>query len=163
MAVQILIPTPLRPFTGGLDTLALEASTVGELLSALTSRHPELKRHLYADDGRLRSFVNIYVNDDDIRHLEREATTVTPADTVSIVPSVAGGSPAVQEGLPELTHEEIQRYSRHLIMPEVGLDGQRRPLRELLSDEPLHQRHVDVEFSGLELIGSEQAGGSSAF
>ena len=125
-AVQILIPTPLRPFTGGLDTLALEASTVGELLSALTSRHPELKRHLYADDGRLRSFVNIYVNDDDIRHLEREATTVTPADTVSIVPSVAGGSPAVQEGLPELTHEEIQRYSRHLIMPEVGMDGQRR-------------------------------------
>ncbi|HLB85436.1 MAG TPA: molybdopterin-synthase adenylyltransferase MoeB, partial [Steroidobacteraceae bacterium] len=72
-----------------------------------------------------RSFVNIYVNDEDIRHLDREQTALTAGDTISIVPSVAGGSGAAVDA-PELTREEVQRYSRHLIMPEVGVDGQRK-------------------------------------
>jgi len=75
--------------------------------------------------GRLRSFVNIYVNDEDIRHLDREQTQLSAGDTISIVPSVAGGSGAAVDA-PELTREEVQRYSRHLIMPEVGVDGQRK-------------------------------------
>jgi adenylyltransferase/sulfurtransferase len=87
---------------------------------------------LYNEQGKLRSFVNIYVNDDDIRYLQKEATPVAAGDTVSIIPSVAGGSPAVEEtsGLgrmgAELTNDEVKRYSRHLIMPEVGVDGQRK-------------------------------------
>src|SRR5919109_1233218 len=113
MPTRILIPTPLRPFTDGRDSVELEGATIGDLLKALIAQHGDLKRHLYADDGRLRNFVNIYVNDEDIRHLQREATPVTPKDTVSIVPSVAGGSTIVEREAPELTREEIQRYSRH--------------------------------------------------
>src|SRR3982750_1119547 len=126
MATRILIPTPLRPFTGARDTVELEGATIGDLLKALIARHADLRRHLYSDEGKLRNFVNIYVNDEDIRHLQRESTPVTPKDTVTIVPSVAGGSTLVERDSPELTREEIQRYSRHLIMPEVGVDGQRR-------------------------------------
>ncbi|CAN5779154.1 molybdopterin-synthase adenylyltransferase MoeB [soil metagenome] len=127
MANRILIPTPLRPYTGGAETLELEGGTVGELLQALIAQHGDLKRHLYNEDGRLRSFVNVYLNDEDIRHLQKADTPVSPGDTISLVPSVAGGSttPAEREA-PELTREEVQRYSRHLIMPEVGVEGQRR-------------------------------------
>src|SRR3982751_1268796 len=126
MATRILIPTPLRPYTDGSDTVELEGATFGDLLKALIARYGDLRRHLYSDEGKLRNFVNIYVNDEDIRHLQRESTPVTPKDTVTIVPSVAGGSTLVERDSPELTREEIQRYSRHLIMPEVGVDGQRK-------------------------------------
>jgi adenylyltransferase/sulfurtransferase len=130
MATRILIPTPLRPFTGQQRAVSAEGRTVGELLQQLTMDHVELRPHLFGPDGRLRSFVNVYVNDEDIRYLQREGTPVTDRDTVSIVPSVAGGAPATAapaaSDLPALTNEEVQRYSRHLIMPEVGVDGQRR-------------------------------------
>jgi sulfur-carrier protein adenylyltransferase/sulfurtransferase len=126
MAHRVLIPTPLRPYTDQRDAVEVEGTTVGELLTALTSRYTDLRRHLYSDDGKLRSFVNVYVNDDDIRYLDREATSLKSGDVVSIVPSVAGGTPTAVETAPELTHEEVQRYSRHLILPEVGPDGQRR-------------------------------------
>ena len=125
MAVTVLIPTPLRPFVGGKDALQLEAQSVGELLQRLTGEHTELRRHLFADDGRLRSFVNIYVNDRDIRQLAQQNTRVAAGDTVSIIPSIAGGTATVDE-LPKLSHEEILRYSRHLILPDVGVEGQRR-------------------------------------
>ena len=127
MAHRVLIPTPLRPYTNQQDTVEIEGATVGELLSALTSRYSDLRRHLYSDEGKLRSFVNVYVNDDDIRYLDREATALKAGDVVSIVPSVAGGAPtATETAAPELTSEEVQRYSRHLILPEVGVDGQRK-------------------------------------
>jgi molybdopterin/thiamine biosynthesis adenylyltransferase/rhodanese-related sulfurtransferase/molybdopterin converting factor small subunit len=128
MPYRVLIPTPLRPYTGNQDAVEVEGQTVGEALSALTSRYGDLRRHLYADDGKLRSFVNIYINDDDIRYLDRDATVLQQGDVISIVPSVAGGAPvaAAETALPELTTDEYQRYSRHLILPEVGLDGQRR-------------------------------------
>ena len=127
MAYRVLIPTPLRPYTGQQDAVELEGGTVGEILSALTSRYAELRRHLYADDGKLRHFVNVYVNDDDIRYLDREATALKSGDVISIVPSVAGGAPVTEAAAtPELSNAEIERYSRHLILPEVGIDGQRR-------------------------------------
>ncbi len=126
MPTTIYIPTPLRPYTEKLDAVQVEGATVREALAALTTRYPELRRHLYADDGHLRRFVNLYVNDDDIRFLEREATPLKPGDTISIIPSVAGGSDAVAEPLPSLSHGEVKRYSRHLIMPEVGMEGQRK-------------------------------------
>ncbi len=125
MAVTVLIPTPLRPFVGGRDAVELEGGSVGELLDRLTGEHAALKAHLFATDGRLRSFVNVYVNDRDIRQLAQRETPVKPGDTVSIIPSIAGGT-AVAEALPKLSHEEILRYSRHLILPDVGVEGQRK-------------------------------------
>src|SRR5438270_3804291 len=128
MATKILIPTPLRPFTDKKDAVDAEGTTVGELLADLTTKHPGLKAHLYSAEGKLRSFVNIYVNDEDIRYLQKEQTPIKPGDSVSIIPSVAGGAPTAEAPvtLPELTKDEIKRYSRHLILPEVGLDGQRK-------------------------------------
>src|SRR5207248_1356378 len=125
MAVTVLIPTPLRPFVGGRDTLELEGGSVGELLDRLTGEHAALKPHLFATDGRLRSFVNVYVNDRDIRQLAQRETPVQSGDTVSIIPSIAGGT-AVADVLPKLSHEEILRYSRHLILPDVGVEGQQK-------------------------------------
>src|SRR5215471_13919690 len=123
---KILIPTPLRPYTDKQDAVDASGTTVGELLADLTTRHAGLKPHLYNEQGKLRSFVNVYVNDEDIRYLQKEQTPVTAADTVSIIPSVAGGAPTVLEDLPTLTNDEVKRYSRHLIMPEVGVEGQRK-------------------------------------
>ena len=91
MSVKVMIPTPLRPYAGKQDSVQLQATTVGEALSALTSQFSELKKHLYSDDGRLRSFVNVYVNDEDIRYLQKDKTPVREGDVVSIVPSIAGG------------------------------------------------------------------------
>jgi adenylyltransferase/sulfurtransferase len=91
MAVKVIIPTPLRSYTGKQDSVELHAATVGEALTALTNRFGDLKKHLYADDGRLRSFVNVYVNDEDIRHLQKDKTRLSEGDTISIVPSIAGG------------------------------------------------------------------------
>src|SRR6202023_2292487 len=140
MAQKILIPTPLRPYTDKKDAVDADGATVGELLADLIVRHAGPKAHLFNDQGKLRSFVNIYVNDDDIRYLAKEQTPVKAGDTVSIIPSVAGGvettidrGARLQSGatvapreLPQLTNDEVGRYSRHLIMPEVGVDGQRR-------------------------------------
>ncbi len=88
---KILIPTPLRQFTGNADTVEAAGATVGELLGALIAAHPDLKKNLYNDEGKLRSFVNVYVNDEDIRYLAKEKTEVAAGDTVSIIPSIAGG------------------------------------------------------------------------
>src|ERR671910_323693 len=127
MSNRVLIPTPLRPFTGKNEVVEVRGGTVGELLADLTRQYDGLKKHLYTDDGRLRSFVNVYINDEDIRYLEKEQTPVQPGDTISIIPSVAGGvGLAVEPELPTLSNDEVKRYSRHLIMPEVGLDGQRK-------------------------------------
>ena len=126
MATKINIPTPLRPFTGKQDVVEVDGATVGELLGHLTSKHEGLKKHLYNDEGKLRSFVNIYLNDEDIRYLDREQTAVKPGDTLSIIPSVAGGIGAAEAPPVTLNADEIKRYSRHLILPEVGMEGQKK-------------------------------------
>ena len=126
MSVLVHIPTPLRPYVEGLDGIATDHGTVAEVLEQLTNEHTKLKAHLFQQDGRLRNFVNVYVNDQDIRDLDGEATRVADGDEVSIVPSIAGGAAPVDTALPPLSHEEVLRYSRHLILPEVGPEGQRR-------------------------------------
>jgi molybdopterin converting factor small subunit len=92
MPVKVMIPTPLRAYAGKQESVQLQAGTVGEALSALTSQFADLKKHLFTDDGRLRSFVNVYVNDEDIRYLQKDQTPVREGDVVSIVPSIAGGA-----------------------------------------------------------------------
>jgi molybdopterin converting factor small subunit len=90
--MKILIPTPLRQYADKKDAIDVSGSTVGEALSNLTSRYSDLKKHLYNDDGKLRAFVNVYLNDEDIRYLGKENTPVQDGDTLAIVPSIAGGS-----------------------------------------------------------------------
>ena len=92
MAVKVIIPTPLRQYAGKQESVEVNAKTVAEALNSLTSQFGDLKRHLYSDEGKLRSFVNVYVNDEDIRYLQKEETAVQKGDTISIVPSIAGGS-----------------------------------------------------------------------
>jgi molybdopterin/thiamine biosynthesis adenylyltransferase/molybdopterin converting factor small subunit len=121
---KVLIPTPLRQFTEKLDSVELAGGTVGEVLSALTAQFPDIRKQLFNDEGKLRSFVNVYLNDEDIRYLKKDATPVAATDTLSIVPSIAGGSTMVAPPPVTLSNDEILRYSRHLIMPEVGMDGQ---------------------------------------
>ena len=89
---RILIPTPLRQFAEKQDTVEAAGATVAEVLAALTTRFPDLKKQIYNDEGKLRSFVNVYLNDDDIRYLQKNETPVAPTDTLSIVPSIAGGA-----------------------------------------------------------------------
>lgn len=88
---KILIPAPLRQYTGQQAQVEAAGATVAEALAQLTSTHPDLRKHLYNDEGKLRSFVNVYVNDEDIRYLKKEATPLQRGDTVSLVPSIAGG------------------------------------------------------------------------
>ena len=89
--MKILVPTPLRQYAGKQSAIDVQAATVGEALNALTSTYPDLRKHLYSDEGRLRAFVNLYLNDDDIRYLQNDQTVVKESDTLSIVPSIAGG------------------------------------------------------------------------
>ena len=89
---KIHIPTPLRQYVGKQATVEVQGKTVGEAMSALVSQHPDLRKHLYTDDGKLRAFVNLYVNDEDIRYLQKEGTALKEGDNISIVPSIAGGA-----------------------------------------------------------------------
>src|SRR5437667_2579144 len=148
MPVTIAIPTPLRQFAGGQSEIQVNASTAGEALDQLTNAHAELRRHLFNDQNTLRNFVNVYVNDEDIRHANGANTPVKEGDTILIVPSIAGGAVAqvdnlrtgggensaeartqvnnLRDNLPMLSNEEVARYSRHQIIPEGGMTGQRK-------------------------------------
>lgn len=122
---KIVIPTALRQFTDQNDSIEVTGGTVAEALNQLTAQYPNIKKNLYNDQGKLRTFVNVYVNDEDIRYLDKDETKLEGNETISIVPSIAGGAVGVAE--PEtasLSNEEIARYSRHLILPEVGMEGQ---------------------------------------
>ncbi len=137
MTVLIQIPTPLRGFADEQAEVAVAAATVGEAMEQLVTRYEGLRPHLFGDDGKLRTFVNLFLNDEDVRYLEREATPIDGDATLAIIPSIAGGAvaepparadaqaqPQGQAGATELSPQEILRYSRHLIMPEVGSEGQ---------------------------------------
>ena len=130
MANKILIPTPLRPFTGKQDAVEVDGATIGELLANLTTKYAGLKPHLYNEQGKLRSFVNVYLNDEDIRYLEKEQDrgeagrhdqhhSVGCRRKVLVLVSDSDTPMA-------LSNDEVKRYSRHLIMPEVGVEGQEK-------------------------------------
>lgn len=89
---KIHIPTPLRQYVGKQASVDVSGATVGEAMSALVAQHPDLRKHLYTEEGKLRAFVNLYVNDEDIRYLQKEATALKEGDNISIVPSIAGGA-----------------------------------------------------------------------
>jgi len=91
--MKIYIPTPLRAFTGKQETVVVSAPTLEQALAALTVAHPEIKAHLFTPEGKVRSFVNLYLNDEDVRYLpQKEQTAVTERDSLTIIPSIAGGA-----------------------------------------------------------------------
>jgi len=122
---QVLIPSALRAFTKGQSAVQVNGATIGEILNNFAGQFPQVRRHLYNDSGQLRNFVNVFLGDDDVRSLKKEATRVANTDVISIVPAVAGGN-ASGANAPVLSNEEISRYSRHLILPEVGMEGQKK-------------------------------------
>ncbi|WP_158943804.1 MoaD/ThiS family protein [Granulicella sp. S190] len=90
--MNIHIPTPLRAYTGGLETVSVAGATVNAVFQQLTVQYPDIKQHLFTPEGKLRSFVNVYLNDDDLRYLpNKEETAVTEFDELTIIPSIAGG------------------------------------------------------------------------
>src|SRR6266851_5882824 len=116
MPVKVLIPTALEQYVGRRSTVEVLGSTVGEVVANLAEAYPDLRRHLLAADGHLRSFVNLYVNDEDVRGLQRDATPIRESDVITIIPSIAGGTlaPEAAETV-VLSNDEVARYSRHLI------------------------------------------------
>lgn len=92
----VRVPTPLRPYTDGQKEIEVQASTVGEALASLAETYPGLEKHLFDDEGNLRSYVNIFVNDDDVRGLNGAETALDADDQVTIVPSIAGGKQGVR-------------------------------------------------------------------
>ncbi len=125
MSVKVMIPTALRSYADGHDTVELEGGNVREVLTKLTDQHPQLKAQLFSDTGDLRNFVNVFVNDENIRDRESSDTSLSDGDEVAIVPAVAGGLDVAVAGA-ELSKEELERYARHIILPEVGLEGQKK-------------------------------------
>src|SRR5947207_8056797 len=123
----IIIPTALRQYTGQQAEVRLHGNTVDGILSALTAQYPNLRKQLYNESDRLRNFVNIYLNDEDVRYLAKGETPVNEKDTISIIPAIAGGrarADTAETRMPPvaargnghdetLSHEEIRRYSRH--------------------------------------------------
>lgn len=107
---KIHIPTPLRQYVGKQADVEVSGSSVGDAMSDLVAKHPDLRRHLYNDDGKLRAFVNVYLNDEDVRYLQKEATAVKDGDSISIVPSIAGGSNNIDE-LPDFGIFELKSAS----------------------------------------------------
>lgn len=139
--VTVRIPTALRSFAGGASELQVNGESVGEALHHLAEQHPKLQRHLFTPEGQIRHFVTVYRNDEDVRYLERDKTPLRPGDSVSIVPAIAGGRDApgtaaasrlidprsLAEGpARRLSDDEMIRYSRHLLLGEVGIEGQKR-------------------------------------
>src|SRR5262245_2878570 len=117
---KIHLPTPLRPYAEDASNVDVRGGTVAEALQALVSRYAALQPHLFDGTGKLRSFVNVYRNEEDVRHLAREKTALSDGDRLSIVPSIAGGASTA------FSPEEMRRYARHLILPGVGPEGQAR-------------------------------------
>jgi adenylyltransferase/sulfurtransferase len=133
--VKVLIPYALRSFTGRSAEVEVTGSTAGEVIKALADAYPDLKAHLFADDGQLRGFINLFTGGVNINTLQGLDTPVPDNGEVMIVPAIAGGSGkdspldgegSGETGPPRLTNAEIARYSRHLLLPEIGVEGQEK-------------------------------------
>ncbi len=128
MSVIVKLPTPLRRFAGERAEVGIDADSLGDALERLASECPGLAAQLFTEERRLRNFVNVFVNGEDARTLGGLSVALKDGDRVTIVPAIAGGAAATAHRVetPELSREEVARYARHLIMPEVTIEGQRR-------------------------------------
>ena len=133
MGVKVLLPTALRAYANNQDAVTVEGKKVGDVMRNLIAGYPQLRTHLLDDDGNVRNFVNVYLNEDHIKGAALKDTTVSDGDEVVLVPAVAGGAVVSRPGArgddatqANLSKEELARYARHLILPEVGLEGQKK-------------------------------------
>jgi len=131
----VIIPTPLRKFTNNASRLEIKAGTVKELINDLSLNFPELKKHLLDEKGGIRSFINIFAGDEDIRNLQQEQTEIKDNMVISIIPAIAGGisnisgysvPPLAERQVDAFSREELARYNRHIIIPEFGMDAQKK-------------------------------------
>jgi adenylyltransferase/sulfurtransferase len=133
----VIIPTPLRKFTNNTARLQVSTGTIHSTVQELTQNFPDLKKHLLDEGGNIRSYVNIFVGNDDIRDLQKEKTLVKEDAVISIVPAIAGGTPDPAPGsntpgaataatAPLFTKEELARYDRHIIIPGFGMAAQQK-------------------------------------
>ena len=122
MSSKLKIPSPLRRFTNDQSELEVNGNNIQKILDELFKAHPDIKNHLVEDDGNLRNFVNIFINGEDIRQKGGMDAEVSNESDVRIIPSIAGGLPSNKA----LTPKEFVRYSRHLSLPEVGIEGQKK-------------------------------------
>jgi sulfur-carrier protein adenylyltransferase/sulfurtransferase len=122
--IKVLIPYALRAFTERNAEVEVNAGTAGEAINALADAYPALKTHLFTEDGKLRDFINLFVGGANINSLQGVNTPIADNGELMIVPAIAGGSDG--ESAAELTNEEIARYSRHLLLPEIGVEGQKK-------------------------------------
>ena len=126
----VIIPTPLRKFTNNTARLQVKPGTIQEAVHELTVNFPDLKKHLLDEHGKIRSYVNIFVGNDDIRDLQQESTAIQEGAVVSIVPAIAGGVPDLSRSggadEPVFTKEELARYNRHIIIPGFGMEAQQK-------------------------------------
>ncbi|MGI8424114.1 MAG: molybdopterin-synthase adenylyltransferase MoeB [Chloroflexota bacterium] len=120
MSVKVYIPTPFRRLTENQARVDVTSGTVGELLVELEQKYPGMRERLRDDKGSLFGYINVYVNSEEISELQGEKTALRDGDEVSIIPAVAGGSGMT------FTEEQVKRYSRHLLLSEVGPVGQRK-------------------------------------
>jgi molybdopterin/thiamine biosynthesis adenylyltransferase/molybdopterin converting factor small subunit len=120
MAVSVYIPTPFRRLTGNRERVTGEGNTVREVLTGLNAEYPGFAELLYDEHQRIPAHINIYLNNKEIHGLQGEATVVADGDELAVIPAIAGGA-----GL-ALTPDQVTRYSRHIIMPQVGPVGQRK-------------------------------------
>jgi len=118
MAVTVYIPTPFRRLAGNQTYLKAEGRTVGEVLDALGSEYPGLKDMIYDEADEIPGHINIYINNQEVHSLQGKETPVNDGDEMAVIPAIAGGA--------ALTPEQVDRYSRHIIMPQIGPVGQRK-------------------------------------
>jgi len=123
--VKVLIPYALRFATERNAEVEVGGGTAGEAINALVSAYPDIKSHIFADDGTPRDFINLFVDGKNVNSLQGMSTPVADNGEVMIVPAIAGGSDD-NEYEAKLTNEEIARYSRHLLLPEIGVKGQQK-------------------------------------
>jgi adenylyltransferase/sulfurtransferase len=119
--ISVAIPSALRAYAGGEAEAQIECADVGEALRALTERYPDMRRHIFTEAGDLRNFVNVFLGEENIRRLQGLDTPLQNGDSLLLIPAIAGGA-----ALPELSRGEMEFYSRHLILPELGLSGQKK-------------------------------------
>ncbi|MDR0563996.1 MAG: molybdopterin-synthase adenylyltransferase MoeB [Azoarcus sp.] len=132
MSVTLQIPTALRSFTDRQTEITVEGRTAGEAILALAQRYPDIRTHLFEADGKLRAFINVYLNGKNIRHTGGLDAPLHDGAALTLVPAIAGGSENPSDSLiapsrlAPLSENDLKRYSRHLILPEVGIEGQQR-------------------------------------
>ena len=136
MAIRVYIPTPFRRLTGNRTHVEVEGGNVAEVLADLDARFPDIGHLIFDAERQIPAHINIYVNNTEIHSLQGPETVVSDGDEVAVIPAIAGGAEAAMNGAHDqhdngseprrLTPQQVMRYSRHIIMPQVGPAGQRK-------------------------------------